>query len=61
MGELKDKFNKMKGKRNQAGSPPYFVNEIMEDIIDKVESGGGGGGSASTTGFDNDFNSDFSK
>lgn len=55
MGELKDKFNKMKGKRNQAGSPPYYVNEILEDIIDKVESGG------KYSGFDNDFNSDFSK
>ena len=43
MSELKDKFNKMKGKRNQAGSPPYFVNEILKDIIDKVESGTGGG------------------
>lgn len=48
MGELKDKFNKMKGKRNQAGSPPYYVNEILEDIVDKVESGTGTGTGSST-------------
>lgn len=48
MGELKDKFNKMKGKRNQAGSPPYYVNELLEDIVDKVESGTGSGTGSST-------------
>lgn len=50
MGELKDKFNKIKGKRNQAGSPPYYVNELLEDIVDKVESGTGTGtGTGSST------------
>lgn len=48
MGELKDKFNKIKGKRNQAGSPPYYVNELLEDIVDKVESGTGIGTRSST-------------